>query len=133
MQGIVGQLEPTLRQATCSDDLRNMSVILRRDTRIPIEINGVTTGRDWARRTTGQYLRWEVLGLLFSAIGIVSGSLSNRDAIFVSHQASIKDRPSLARTMLDLVDRCIDFCEASMSHNDLFACLLVSLNGEEPA
>ncbi|GAB7323634.1 hypothetical protein MBLNU13_g07117t1 [Cladosporium sp. NU13] len=27
--------------------------------------------RDWAQRNTGQYLRWEVLGLLFSAIGIL--------------------------------------------------------------
>lgn len=110
-----------------------MSIILWCDTRIQIEINGVTTGRDWARRTTGQYLRWEVLGLWFSAIGIVSGSLSNRDAIFVSHQASIKDRPSLVRTMLDLVDRCIDFCKVCMCHNELFACSLVSLDGEKPA
>lgn len=130
MRGIVDQLGPILRQAACPDDLRNMSVILWRNTRIPIEINGTTTARDWAQRTTGQYLRWEVLGLLFSAIGIVSGSLSNRDAIFVSHQGSIKDRPSLVRTMLDLVDRCIDFCKICMNHNDLTACLLVSAGRE---
>ena len=133
MRGIVEHLGPVLKQASCPDDLRNMSVILWRNTRIPIEINGVTTARDWAQRTTGQCLRWEVLGLLFSAIGIVSGSLSDWDATFVSHQSNIKDRPSLVRKMFGLVDRCIDFCKVCMNHNDLFACLLVSLGREKPA
>ena len=133
MRGIVEQLGPILRQASCSNDLRNMSVIIWRNNRIPIEINGATTACDWAQRTTGQYLRWEVLGLLFSAIGIVSGSLSNRDAIFVSHQSVVKDRSFRVRTMLDLVDHCIDFCKVCMNHNDLFECLLVSADGEEPA
>jgi hypothetical protein len=134
MREITEQLGPILRQASSPDDLRNMSIMLWRSTRMPIEINGATTARDWAQRTAGPYLRWEVLGLLFSAIGVVSGSLSNRDAIFASYQSSIKDRPTLVRTMLDLVNRCIEFCKVCMNYNDLYACLLVGLYcGAPPA
>jgi hypothetical protein len=126
MRDISEYLGPVLGQVTSPDDLLNVSLMLWQNTRKPIESNGETTAREWARRTSGECLRWEVVGLLFSAIGIVSGSLSNRDTIFVSYQGSVKDRPTLVRTMLDLVGRCIDFCKVSMNHNDLYACLLVS-------
>jgi hypothetical protein len=128
MRDISEYLGPVLGQVTSPDELLNMSLMLWQNTRMPVESNGETTAREWARRTSGQYLRWEVVGLLFSAIGIVSGSLSNRDTIFVSYQGSVKDRPTLVRMMLDLVGHCIDFCKVSMSHNDLYACLLVSLH-----
>jgi len=127
MQEVTQQLGPILSSASSPDDLRNLSIMVWRNTRIPIDINGSTTARDWAQRTSGQCLRWEVLGLLFSAMGIVSGSLSSRDAIFLSHQGNLKDRPTLVRMMLDLVTRCIDFCKVCMSQNDLYACLLVSV------
>jgi hypothetical protein len=128
MRDISEYLGPVLGQVTSPDELLNMSLMLWQNTRMPVESNGETTAREWARRTSGQYLRWEVVGLLFSAIGIVSGSLSNRDTIFVSYQGSVKDRPTLVRMMLDLVGHCIDFCKASTNHNDLYACLLVSLH-----
>jgi len=127
MREITGHLGPALSQARSPDELLDMSLLLWRNTQKPIEINGATTARDLARRTAGQNLRWEVVGLLFSAIGIVSGSLSNRDTVFSSHQDSVKDRPTLVRAMLDLVGHCIDFCKVCMSQNDLYACLLVSL------
>lgn len=119
-------LGPVLGQVTSPDELLDVSLVVWQNTRMPIKINGATTAHDWARRTAGQYLRWEVVGLLFSAIGIVSGSLSNRDTIFSSHQDSVRDRPSLVRVMLDLVNHCIDFSKVCTSHNDLHACLLVS-------
>ena len=123
---ITEHLKPVLGQVTSPDELLNMSLAVWQNTRMPIEINGATTARDWARRTAGHYLRWEVVGLLFSAIGIVSGSLSNRDTIFSSLQGSARDRPTLVRVMLDLVNHCIDFSKACTSHNDLHACLMVS-------
>lgn len=126
MREITEYLGPVLGQATSPDELLSMSLVLWQNTRMPIEMNGATTVRDWARRTAGQHLRWEVVGLLFSAIGIVSGSLSNRDTTFVSREGTIKDRPTLVRLMLDLVDHCVDFCKVYSSHNDLYACLLVS-------
>lgn len=128
MQEITGYLGPVLEQATSPGELLNTSLLIWRNTRMPIEINGAITARDWARRTAGHYLRWEVIGLLCSAVGIVSGSLSNRDTVFVSREGSTKDRPILVRLMLDLVDRCVDFCKVCSTHNDLHACLLVSLH-----
>jgi hypothetical protein len=103
MGDISEYLGPVLGQVTSPDDLLNLSLLLWHNTRIPVKINGETTAREWARLTSGQYLRWEVVGLLFSAIGILSGSLSNRDTIFVSYQGGVKDRPTLVRMMLDLV------------------------------
>jgi hypothetical protein len=126
MREVTEQLGPILSGVSSPDKLHDMSIMLWLNSRTPIEVNGLTTARDWAQRTSGQYLRWEVLGLLFSAIGIVSGSLSGRDAIFSSLHGSLKDRPSLVRLTLDLVNRCIEFCKVCMNQNDLYACLLVS-------
>jgi hypothetical protein len=126
MREIKRHLGPVLGQAKIPDELLDVSLTLWRNTRMPIEIDGATTASQWAQRTAGRYLRWEVIGLLFSAIGIVSGSLSNRDTMFASCQSSVKDRPTFVRLMLDLVGHCIDFCKFFRSHNDLYACLLVS-------
>jgi hypothetical protein len=128
MREVTDQLGPVLSRVSSPDELHDMSIMLWRNTRTPVQINGLTTARDWAQRTSGQYLRWDVLGLLFSAIGIVSGSLSSRDTIFSSLHGSLKDRPTLVRLMLDLVNRCIEFCKVCMNHNDLYACLLVSVD-----
>ena len=132
MREIKKQLGPTLSKVSGPDDLRDMSMMLWHNTRMPIESNGTTTAGTWAQRTAGHRLRWEVLGLLFSAVGIVSGSLNGRDAVFVSPQGSNQDRSAIVRTMLELVNRCIDFCKVCMNNNDLYACLLVSANWRSP-
>lgn len=132
MQEITNQLGAILSGISSPEDLHNMSTVVWRNTRMPIEVDGTTTARAWAQRSTGQYLRWETIGLLFSAIGIVSGSLSSRDAVFVSQQGSVKDRPTLVRNMLDLVNSCIEFCKICVSQNDLYACLLVSARRRSP-
>lgn len=127
MREITEQLGPVLSKVSSPDELHGLSIKLWHNTRLPIEIDDSTSARDWAQRTTGQYLRWEVLGLICTAIGLASGGLSNRDPVFVPNQGSLKDRPTLLLMMLNLAERCIDFCKICMNHNDLYVCLLVSV------
>ena len=128
MREIKEQLAPILSRVSSPEDFRDMSTMLWRNTRMPVLVNGSITARDFAQHTAGQYLRWEVVGLLFSAVGIVSGSLNGRDAVFGSRRNSLNDRSTTVRVMLNLVNRCIDFCKVCSSHNDLYACLMVSVH-----
>jgi hypothetical protein len=79
MREIKEKLGPSLSRVFSPEDLRDMSIMLWRNTRMPVVVNRAITARDFAQHTAGQYLRWEVVGLLFSAVGIVSGSLNGRD------------------------------------------------------
>ncbi|WPH02274.1 Hypothetical protein R9X50_00513000 [Acrodontium crateriforme] len=75
----------------------------------------------WAKQSS---LRWESIGLIFSALGLMAGTLSPQDPIFTSNPGERRDRHALVTLMARLVHECIGFCRESEARNDLFLCLL---------
>ena len=104
--------------------LQHLSRVVWQNTHKPMTATSNTTIEEWANQATGRNLRWETVGLLYSAVGLrASGAvfteqLSSHDA---SHPTS---RMAMAKTMLRLVDECVGFSRECGSVTDLFACLL---------
>ena len=127
VETLVTSLGPFLSSASTAKDLHTLSRTVWRNTQVPMSVSAKTTVRDWALQSTGHCLRWETVGLLFSAIGLMIGSIRSCDAVFASLGAAMADKFALVKTMLELVNCCIGFARECGSVNDLFALLLVSL------
>jgi hypothetical protein len=104
--------------------LQHLSRVVWQNTHRPMTANSNTTIEEWAKQATGRNLRWETIGLLYSAVGLrASGAvfteqLSSHDA---AHPIS---RMDMAKTMLRLVDECVTFSRECGSVTDLFACMV---------
>jgi len=107
-------LSSTLREVPHGERLRTLSRLVWRNTQKPINVSGETTFEQWAHQAAGENLRWETVGLLFSAVGL--------------NQYNQPGDPTKQITnwelMLRLVDECIDNSRICGSCTDLFACLL---------
>jgi hypothetical protein len=108
-----------------TEELYGLSEMVWRNTLESIPLDANTTGKKWALLATGKNLRWETVGLIFSGVGVLAGSLSDWDTIFTSTKRKVKDRPTLVRNMRDAMEDCITFSRECESTNEQFACLLV--------
>jgi hypothetical protein len=95
-----------------------------RNTNTTFVSTGPPTARDWAHQCSGSKLRWEVIGLVFCAVGLMAGNFSQWDTVFAIKDGHFENRWDLANTMLLMVNECIGFCRSIGCCNDLFACLL---------
>jgi hypothetical protein len=117
-------LRTTLQDVPQGQRLQHLSRLVWRNTYKQMHVSASTTIEDWARQATGSNLRWETVGLLFSAVGLrVSG------AVFTENYTALEDarpngRMDMVNTMLSLVDECIDLSKKCGSCSDLFACLV---------
>ena len=96
---------------------RNLCTRVWRNTHAPMHAS--TTVEAWAQQATGDHLRWETIGLIFSTIGLMLCGLSAGDGIFwrINRRATIQ-------SMHGLVNECIAFLKRSNQLNDLLAVLL---------
>ena len=100
--------------------LQHYSRLVWRNTLNPMHATADTTIQEWAHQAAGSNLRWETVGLLFSAVGLWASG-----AVFTeNHYAHPAGRMAMAKAMLKLVDECIDLSRECGSCSDLFACLL---------
>ena len=107
-------LGSTLLQVPHGERLRTLSRLVWENTQKPIRVSGDTTVEQWVHQATGENLRWETVGLLFSAVGLL-----------VNHQPGDPiQQLSTEKLMLRLVDECIDNSRICGSCTDLFVCLL---------
>jgi hypothetical protein len=117
-------MRTTLQDVPQGQRLQHLSRLVWRNTYKQMHVSASTTIEDWARQATGSNLRWETVGLLFSAVGLrVSG------AVFTENYTALEDarpngRMGMVKTMLSLVDECIDLSKKCGSYSDLFACLV---------
>ena len=107
-------LSSTLCEVPHGERLRTLSRLVWRNTQKPIKISGDTTVEQWAHQATGENLRWETVGLLFSAVGLNQYNQPGDPTKQISNW----------ELMLRLVDECIDNSRICGSCTDLFACLL---------
>ncbi|KAF2165409.1 hypothetical protein M409DRAFT_24259 [Zasmidium cellare ATCC 36951] len=120
-----------------ADQLRSLSDLVWRNTRRPMKVHGNMTAREWAKAASGRNLRWEVVGLVLSLVGLVAVNLSNWDTIFDSIRERFVDRATFAERMRKASEFCLCFCYESEVLNDIYLCfmfedlvLVESLKGE---
>ena len=113
----------TLREVPQKQRLQYLSRLVWRNTSKPMHATGKTTVEEWALQASGENLRWETVGLFFSALGMNSYVLSSEDTTYrtVGSQGT---RATIAKMMLRLANECLGMSQACGIHTDLYMCLL---------
>lgn len=108
------------------EGLYGLSELIWRNTRKSIAMNGTTSALEWAALQTGQNLRWETLGALCSAVGLITVDLSEYDSAFRSATARgiAKDRRTMTETMKNAMEETLAFCKYCDSITDVYVCIL---------
>lgn len=113
-----------LLQDAHMDQLMSLSEMVWRNTRRPMKVHGQMTAREWARSASGRNLRWEVVGTIFSLVGLVAANLSCWDSIFESIRESFIDRETFTERMRKASGYCLCFCYESEVLNDIYVSFL---------
>ncbi|KAF2492744.1 hypothetical protein BU16DRAFT_466528 [Lophium mytilinum] len=90
----------------------------------PLQFDGKTTPREFAASCTGEQLRWEVVGIVFAAVGVVLMSLTDGNPLFCNLEDAPMDRKQLALKVWDASESCLSFCNDFDILNDVFLWLL---------
>jgi hypothetical protein len=106
------------------EQLRSLSELVWRNTRRPMKIHSQMTAREWAKSASGRNLRWEVVGVILSLVGLIAVNLSNWDSIFDSIREKYVDRGTFTERMRKASDICACFCYASETLNDIYVCFM---------
>ena len=80
--------------------------------------HGQMTAREWSKSASGRNLRWEVVGLILSYVGLIAVNLSHWDSIFDSIRERIIDGATFADRMRKASEFCLCFCYESEVLND---------------
>ncbi|KAF2703823.1 hypothetical protein K504DRAFT_538630 [Pleomassaria siparia CBS 279.74] len=83
-----------------------------------------TSPRDFCARTTGNDLRWEVVGIIVTLVALLAKTLQDGDPIFCSHDDPPVDREALALKCFNASELCVGFCTDHDLINDIFLWLL---------
>lgn len=113
-----------LLQEGDADQLRSMSEMVWRNTRKPLKVHGQMTAAEWARSASGRCLRWEVVGIILSMVGLIAVNFSNWDSIFDSIRENFIDRATFADRMRRASEFCLMFCYESEVLNDIYVCFM---------
>lgn len=113
----------TLREVPQKQRLQYLSRLVWRNTYKAMHATGKTTVEDWASQASGENLRWETVGLLFSAVGLNSYIVISEDTSYRS-ASSHTTRATIAKMMLRLANECLEMSQDCASYSDLYMCLL---------
>ncbi|KAF2732346.1 hypothetical protein EJ04DRAFT_470224 [Polyplosphaeria fusca] len=104
------------------DAMAHMSSVVWANTVTPLQglLKRSTTPGEFFPRTTGKGLRWEVVGIIFSLVGMLAQSLQDGDPIFCTHDQPPIDRSALALRMNQAAECCLEFCNDFDILNDLY-------------
>lgn len=111
-------------QSQRPDSMIKLSEVIWLNTLNPLKFNGKTTPREFVAIGTGENLRWEVVGIIFSVVGMLAMTLLDGDSIFLSHDDEPLDRKQFALNVWNASEICLKFCSDFDVLNDLFHWLL---------
>ncbi|KAK4991937.1 hypothetical protein LTR66_006427 [Elasticomyces elasticus] len=123
-EGLSSAFGDLLAHARNSEDLLGLSELVWRNTHGPLTFTGTTTAREWAAQATGKKLRWEIVGIVVSMVGLISTTLSDRDPVFESCKPEFANRAAFARDMRAASDVCLSFCRDCEAPNEMYLCFL---------
>jgi hypothetical protein len=104
------------------EKLHRLSSLLWRNTMSPVKFNKNTTAMEWARLSTGQNIRWEVIGLIATIVGCCANTLDRSDPLLVEFKV---ERHTLSKMLYDVSHACLTFCRDCDSLDDMFIWLLL--------
>ncbi|PPJ54981.1 hypothetical protein CBER1_05643 [Cercospora berteroae] len=107
-----------------TEQLLALSELVWINTRQSMKVHGDMTAREWSKSASGQHLRWEVVGIILSLVGLIAVNLSNWDTIFDSVQESYVDRATFADRMRKASEFCLCFCYECEVLNDIYLCFM---------
>jgi len=93
----------------------------------PVQFDRSTCLTDYIELTSGENLRWPVLGILACIIGTAARTLISSDPIFAPAGGSINAK-KLAVRMWEAAEDCIVFCKEFEIIDDLFVFMLCETN-----
>lgn len=102
--------------------IRRLSERIWRNTLIPLEFDGKTTMVEYARLGSGLNLRWDVLGLIATCIGLAVIETPLSDPIF---EAAGVSRSCVIGKMQEIAEKCLMFCRYCEVLDDMFIWLLL--------
>jgi len=123
-------------------DLKLMSEKIWENTLKPVSrlLDRNTKPRKFCESVTGEFLRWEVVGLIVTLVSLLAQSLKGEivvsfsshvltrntdgDPIFCATEEVPTDRAELALQMLNASEMCVSFCDDFNVLNDLYLWLL---------
>jgi hypothetical protein len=82
------------------------------------------SAKEWAKLASGRNLRWEVVGVILSLVGLIAVNLSNWDSIFDSIREKYVDRGTFTARMRKASEYCACFCYVSEVLNDIYVCFM---------
>lgn len=95
------------------DQLLRLSEMVFRNTRRPFKTHGRMNATDWAKAASGRNVRWEVIGIVISLVGLVAVNLDDWDSIFDDVRDKIIDRATFGERMGKASGHCLCFCYVS--------------------
>lgn len=98
--------------------LLHASEMLFKNSAKPLKMPPNMTFQQYHTLFTGANLRWEAIGMLFTAVGLSASYMLVTDASLELTKTASIDQRSLAHRMLEASDTCIAFCEQSGHLND---------------
>ena len=113
VEGLWAEFGNVLTQGTHSQLLR-LSELLFRNTRHEFKPHGRMSPSEWSKAATGRNIRWEVIGIIFSAVGLTVMELRAFDSIFDDFRESIVDRCTFGERMRKIAETCLCFCYVSL-------------------
>jgi hypothetical protein len=99
------------------DRIRRLCERIWRNTQTPLSFDGSVSPQNWASLSTGHNLRWEVVGIIITDIGLAAETLDPLDDIFREHATT---REALSKRMHDAAEACLAFCRECETREDLF-------------
>lgn len=105
------------------DRLERRCHLIWRNTQQPLHHTGTTSCREWTLQSAGDNLRWESLGMILFIISALAADLPGWDPAFKASDGAW-EKKTLMRTVLRLIDSCVDLSKKSGSQNILSATLL---------
>lgn len=111
-------------EAQKPERLLELSESVWQNTLKPLKFNGKTIPREFVAMFTGEHLRWEVVGIIFSVVGMLAMTLLDGDPIFCTHDDEPLDRKHFALEAWNASETCLAFCNEFDILNDLYIWML---------
>lgn len=104
------------------EKIRRLCELIWRNTQTPLVFSRKTTALEWAHLSTGQNLRWEVIGLIAAVVGLCASCLDPSDRFLSYHKVT---RYSISKKMREISRTCLSFCRDCEAIDDMFIWLLL--------